>query len=257
VTDNRMRERVRGLWAAAEPDGELPQQTDAPSDPDGQRRALQVLTLAQRTAEDHVAGARQQAATIQGQAQATAEQIVADAQARAEHMRREAERALLEARATAVRIAREAEQQADKARREADEIVSKARAGAAQIARDAEAQADELKRQAQQRYDNVVGTLAAKREALQQQIEALEHFDHDYRALLTSFVQAQLRALWVDEPQVRADIEQSVAMATTKALPALQAGSVATTASGRALPSGSVERPGSLPAQRSPSRRGG
>ena len=70
--------------------------------------------------------------------------------------------------------------------------------------------ADELGQQAQQRYDDVVGSLAAKREALQHQIEALELFDRDYRARLTAFLQNQLRTLWVDEPQVDADdLEQS------------------------------------------------
>jgi hypothetical protein len=47
----------------------------------------------------------------------------------------------------------------------------------------------------------MVGNLAAKREALQQQIEALQVFDRDYRARLLAFMQAQVRALWVDERQ--------------------------------------------------------
>ena len=50
--------------------------------------------------------------------------------------------------------------------------------------------------------------LATKREALQQQIEALEQFDREYRSRLTTFMQNQLRALWVDEPQVSAEIGQ-------------------------------------------------
>jgi len=74
---------------------------------------------------------------------------------------------------------------------------------------------------AQQRYEDVVGSLAAKREALQQQIETLEHFDRDYRTRITSFLQNQLRALWVDEPQVNAEeIEQSESVATTTPAPA-------------------------------------
>ena len=52
-----------------------------------------------------------------------------------------------------------------------------------------------------------MGSLATKREALQQQIEALEHFDRDYRGRLTTFMQNQLRALWVDQPQVDTSTE--------------------------------------------------
>jgi hypothetical protein len=37
----------------------------------------------------------------------------------------------------------------------------------------------------------VVGSLAARREALQQQIEALERFDREYRARLQAFMQSQ------------------------------------------------------------------
>ena len=50
-----------------------------------------------------------------------------------------------------------------------------------------------------------MGGLAARREALQQQIEALEQFDRDYRSRLTAFMQSQLRQLWVDQPQVNGD----------------------------------------------------
>ncbi len=97
------------------------------------------------------------------------------------------------------------------------------------IAKDAQASADGLTRQAQQRYEEMVGNLAAKREALQQQIEALQEFDREYRARLLTFMQAQLRALWVDEPHVDAEIEQPAALATAQLLPAQQPDSGATT----------------------------
>ena len=222
-----MKDRVEGL-AVTHPGDEPPAQTDPASDPDGQRQALQVLTLAQRTAAEHVAGAQQHAARIHAVASAKAEQIIGDAQARAEEVRGQAETTLLEARATAVRITRDAQGQGEQARRTADKIVSEARAEAAQIARDAQAYAEELKRQAQQRYDDVVGGLSVQREALQQQIEALEHFDHDYRARLTGFMQTQLRALWVDEPSVTGDIEQPFAVTATRPRPVLQSAAVAT-----------------------------
>jgi cell division septum initiation protein DivIVA len=166
------------------------------------QQALQMLALAQRTGEEHVANALREADKIRADAGATAEQVVQDAQAQADAVRREADKVLSDARARAAEIVKDAQTHADNSRREGDKIVSDARARAAEIANDAQASADGLKRQAELRYEEMVGNLAAKREALQQQIEALEHFDRDYRTRLTSFMQNQLRALWVDQPQV-------------------------------------------------------
>jgi cell division septum initiation protein DivIVA len=172
------------------PDSSLPNQ------------ALQVLSMAQRTAEEHVRSAHQQADKIRADAVASAEQIAHDADMHAQHVRREADKVLAEAHAAAEHAARETQTRVEEAQRNADRIVSEARTQADAIAANAEQNAEELKQQAQMRYDDVVGSLGAKREALQQQIEALERFDREYRARLTAFMQAQLRALWVDQPQV-------------------------------------------------------
>lgn len=197
------------------------EQMDAPSAPSAQHQALQVLTLAQRTSEEHVAGARREADRICADARATAEQIVRDAQAHVHVLQQEAEKALSDAQTTAAQIARDAQAHAGNAQRNAEEILSDARTRADEMAKNAQANADELKHQAQQRYEDVVGSLAARREALQRQIEALEQFDQDYRARLTTFMQNQLRALWVDEPQVNAEeIEQPDSAAATAPLPA-------------------------------------
>lgn len=169
-------------------------------------QALQVLALAQRTAEEHVASAQHHADKIRTDALAAAEQIARDAQAHANNMRREADRVLAEARAAAEQIARDAQLHAEEARRTAEKIVADARSRAETIGADAVAGAEQLRQQAQQRYDDVVGSLGAKRESLQQQIEALENFDHEYRSRLTAFMQGQLRALWMDAPQVTGEI---------------------------------------------------
>jgi cell division septum initiation protein DivIVA len=169
-------------------------------------QALQVLALAQRTAEEHVASAQHHADKIRTDALAAAEQIARDAQNHANNVRREADRVLAEARAAAEQIARDAQAHAEEARRTAERIVADARSRAETIGADAVAGAEQLRHQAQQRYDDVVGSLGAKRESLQQQIEALEDFDREYRSRLTAFMQGQLRALWMDAPQVTGEI---------------------------------------------------
>jgi vacuolar-type H+-ATPase subunit H len=180
VTDSRMKDRMKGLLVGAPPEAENPEQTDtAPQDTSQPRHALQVLTLAQRTADEHLADAHREA-----------EKIHADAQE------------------AAARAARDAEARTQGAQRDADKILSDAQAKAEAIAADGQANAEDLKLQAEQRYQDVVGGLAAKREGLQQQIEALEQFDREYRTRLVAFMQGQLRALWVDEPQVTGEIEQ-------------------------------------------------
>jgi cell division septum initiation protein DivIVA len=209
--------------AAGPPDAkraEASQQMDSHPGGDVQRQALQMLALAQRTAEEHVATAHSQAEKIHADARARAEQIVRDAQAQADAVHREADQALSDARAGAAQIAKDAQVHADNARRDGDKIVAEARARAAEIAEDAQATADRLKRQAQLRYEDMVGNLAAKREALQQQIQALQEFDRDYRTRLLTFMQAQLRALWVDEKHVDAEIDQPAAVASVRPLQA-------------------------------------
>jgi cell division septum initiation protein DivIVA len=202
-----MKDRVKVLLAGTSAEHEGAEHVDVPSDPGTPRQALQVLALAQRTAEEHVASAHHQADKIRGDARAQAEQIARDAQVHAHNVRREGEKVLSDARAAAAQIARDAQARAEEARRNAEKIMADARAHAEAMAADAQTNAEELKLQAQQRYEDVVGSLATKREALQQQIEALEVFDRDYRSRLTAFMQGQLRALWVDQPQVNAELE--------------------------------------------------
>jgi cell division septum initiation protein DivIVA len=185
-------------------------------------QALQVLALAQRTAEEHVASAQHHADKIRTDALAAAEQIARDAQNHAGNVRREADRVLAEARAGAEQMARDAQARAEEARRTAEKIVADARARAETIGADAVAGAEQLKHQAQQRFDDVVGSLGAKREALQQQIEALENFDREYRGRLTAFMQSQLRALWVDAPQMNEYVEEEPVAEVIEAAPVQQ-----------------------------------
>jgi cell division septum initiation protein DivIVA len=207
MADNGMKGRMKGLLTGTSVVFDAAEQVETPAPEPmsrdvAQRQALQVLTLAQRTADEHVADAHRQADKICADARAMAEQIVRDAQAHADDLKREADRTLAEGRAIAERIGREAQAHAATAHREADEILTDARGRADEVVKAAQANADELDDQAQRRYQDVVGSLATKRESLQQQIEALEQFDREYLTRLTTFMQAQMRALWADEPQV-------------------------------------------------------
>jgi cell division septum initiation protein DivIVA len=209
MTDNRMKDRVKVMFAGTSQDSETTEHAMVMPNAGGMpNQALHVLTLAQRTAEEHVAAAHQQADKIRTDALAAAEQIARDAQVHAHDVRREADKVLFEARAAAEQTARESQARADEARRSADSILADARAQAEAIAAEARANADHLRIQAQQRYDDVVGSLGAKREGLQQQIESLERFEHEYRARLSAFMQGQLRALWLDQPQVTGELPE-------------------------------------------------
>ena len=223
MTDNRIKDRVKGLLAVTPTSGDIPVQAypqafspaqalgppqgPKPSGEDVQHQALQVLTLAQRTADEHLTSARKEAVKIHANAQAAAEQTARDAGIQAHKVRQEADRVLSEAREAAAQVTREARASAEEAQREADRILSDAQAKAEAVAADARADAEEMKLQAEQKYDDVVGSLAGRREALQEQIEALEVFDREYRARLQSFMQNQLRALWVDEPRVTGEVD--------------------------------------------------
>jgi vacuolar-type H+-ATPase subunit H len=204
-----MKGRVKGLLAGPSSDGAAVDDGHDNLDPDAKRQALQVLMLAQRTADEHVATAQHHAGSIRTDARATAEQIVRDAQAHADGARQDANKALADAHAAAEQIVREARAQADGTRREADKVLSDARAGAAEIVKDAQAHAAGLDREAQQRYDDVVGSLEGKRLALLEQIDTLQQFDRDYRSRLAAFMQSQLRALGSAMPVLNEDIPPS------------------------------------------------
>ena len=240
MSDNRMKDRVKVLLNGTSTDSQTsehalvaPQQGQQQGGQQGQaaqpgqpgqpvahpNQALQVLTLAQRTAEEHVARAHHQADKIRTDALAAAEQVARDAQVHGHNVRREAEKILADARAAAEQIARDSHSRTEEARRSAEKIVNDARAQAEQVHDDAQATSDHLNLQARQRYDDVVGSLGTKREALQQQIEALEQFDREYRARLTTFMQGQLRALWVDQPQVIGEIPADAPPAAESAGP--------------------------------------
>jgi vacuolar-type H+-ATPase subunit H len=198
MTQNGMRQyddRMAGPGVMQQP-GEVPGMGGE------QAKALAVLTMAQRTAEEHINTAINEAEQIRGEAHANANAIISDAQAQAGALRDEAEKILGRARSAAEKIAREAEAYAADTERNAGEVLADAQARAEDIVREAQDNAYDIKQRAEQIYEDVVGGLTSKRQALQGQIEALERFDQEYRSRLTGFMQQQMRALWVGQPQV-------------------------------------------------------
>jgi hypothetical protein len=170
-------------------------------------KALEVLTLAQRTAAAHVNDAAAQARRMVADAEARVQQMDRDARARADQIRAEAETVLFEARNAAARSSEDAQEKATEIRRKAEMALADARAEAEKIVAAGRDQAEQLRRQAEQRYEDAVGGLSIKREALQKQVENLESFNADYRRQLASFVQKQMRALWTEQPDLTSAVE--------------------------------------------------
>jgi hypothetical protein len=171
VVDDRAKGRMRGLLGGRSPD-DVPIVSEPlePPSPESERQALQVLVLAQRTADEHIANAQRQADTIRTNARTAAEQTV-----------------------------RESAAQADGIRRDAEKVISDARAAALETVRQAQARAADLEKEAQRQFDERVGSLAAQRAELQKQLAELKQFDKDYRDRLRKFMHSQLRAIDADE----------------------------------------------------------
>ncbi|HEY7222394.1 MAG TPA: DivIVA domain-containing protein [Micromonosporaceae bacterium] len=90
---------------------------------------------------------------------------------------------------------RTADEHVSDARREADKLLTDARTKSDEMTRDARAKADALERDARQRHQEVMGSLDAKRTALQKHIEELKQFEREYRTRLKAYLESQLRDL--------------------------------------------------------------
>jgi cell division septum initiation protein DivIVA len=198
-----MTERSGGMalpprWAAAEqrPARRAPEHAAMESGPD---KAMEVLVIAQRTAEEHLRATRAEADNIRAEALASAAEIVRDAETMAQDIRRKADHALAEATATAESITAQAQDHAAEVERSTVAMLAEARNRADQMAADARRNVEEMRRQAQEEYDSVLDRLQASRESLLLQIESLEQFDRDFRQRLLDFMQGHMRALLGDD----------------------------------------------------------
>ncbi|MCM4081235.1 hypothetical protein [Paractinoplanes hotanensis] len=163
-----------------------------------------VLTMARRTAEEYVAVAEERARKMRAGARASAERTRSDARLCAEKIRSTAEDALTEAQAEAVRNKRDATRRAADIRHQAELVLTEAHVEAEQILAAGRDEAERLRLRAQQRYEDTVGVLPAKRAALLKQIEDLKSFGSQYRQQLIESIQQQSRLLRAAGPEAAA-----------------------------------------------------
>jgi hypothetical protein len=181
---------------------------ERPSPDDGPHKAMEVLAIAQRTAEEHIRTTRAEAERIRAEALESAGEILRDAETQAGDIRRRAEQVMTDADAAADNIERQAQARAAEIERSAQAILAESRERAERLDDDAHQAAEELRRQAKVEHDIVLDRLQSSRESLLRQIESLEGFDREFRQRLLGFLQGQIRALLVDDPQLTGDPQE-------------------------------------------------
>jgi hypothetical protein len=157
---------------------------------------LQTLMLTERTAEALVSAADRHADNLRAGARVAADRLSSDARLHADRVRAEADDVLTQARAAAERTADMATVRAEAIRRRAEVALTRARDQARLIVSDGHHQAEQIKIQAQRAFDDVVGGLGMQRDALQQQLQALDTLDRTYRERLTAVFRKHQQALW-------------------------------------------------------------
>jgi DivIVA domain-containing protein len=101
---------------------------------------------------------------------------------------------------------RTADEHVSEARREADKLLTDARAKSDEMTREARAKAEALERDARQRHQEVMGSLEAKRAALQKHIDQLKQFEREYRTRLKAYLESQLRDLAGRGQEIEAEL---------------------------------------------------
>jgi DivIVA domain-containing protein len=122
-------------------------------------QAVQMLALAQQTADQHLAQSKSEAERLLGEAQANAHAALGNAQA------------------------------------QADKQLSEARARGEQIERESAAKAAQAVHDAEQRVSALTAQLEQRKSALERRVEELRTFEREYRTRLKSYLESQLRDL--------------------------------------------------------------
>jgi DivIVA domain-containing protein len=116
---------------------------------------------------------------------------------------------------------RTADEHVSDARREADKLLTDARQKSDEMTREARAKAEALERDARQRHQEVMGSLEAKRTALQKHIEELKQFEREYRTRLKAYLESQLRDLDGRGQGIEAELTRPAANGDGKGGPAM------------------------------------
>lgn len=133
-------------------------------------QAVQMLALAQQTADQHLANTKAEAERLLTEAQAKAKSSVTEAQARsAQH-------------------------------------VSDAEARAAKLDQESSAKAEQAVRDAEQRATTITAQFEQRKAALERRVEELRVYEREYRTRLRGYLESQLRDL---DASGRSDGEQS------------------------------------------------
>jgi DivIVA domain-containing protein len=127
---------------------------------------------------------------------------------------------------------RTADEHVSDARREADKLLTDARTKADELTLDARTKAEALERDARQRHQEVMGSLDAKRAALQKHIEELKQFEREYRTRLKAYLESQLRDLDSRGQGIESELNRGAANGEPKGLAAAGAGGPASRAAG-------------------------
>jgi DivIVA domain-containing protein len=122
-------------------------------------QAVQMLALAQQTADQHLANTKAEAERLLTEAQANAKNSVAEAQARsAQH-------------------------------------ISEAEARAAKLEQESTAKAEQTVRDAEQRAATITAQFEQRKAALERRVEELRVYEREYRTRLRGYLESQLRDL--------------------------------------------------------------
>lgn len=121
--------------------------------------AVNMLALAQQTADKHVSEAKSEAERVRREAHAEMERLISDARAKA------------------------------------DALHGDARSRAETLERDARAKAAALTAEAERRHNQVMGSLELKKTDLEKAIAELQAYEREYRTRLRSYLESQLQEL--------------------------------------------------------------
>lgn len=126
---------------------------------DHHAQAVQMLALAQQTADQHLAQSKSEAERLLAEAQANAHAAITNAQA------------------------------------QSDKHVAEAKGRAEQLERESNAKATQTLRDAEQRASAITSQLEQRKLALDRRVEELRTFEREYRTRLKAYLESQLRDL--------------------------------------------------------------